>query len=185
MPATDAEAELTVSQDDMMGDAYRRASDESRVAAAGRPELTRSASRVFLFDDRDRMLLIRRDRPGRPPYLTTPGGGVEPGESPDEAAVRETLEELGAKIILGPVAGVVWESSPSGSSVQRFYLARLLSIDPRAATGPEFRDPGRGTYELIRLELGDPRFAQLQPPEIRDLLNRHGAVIGQEARKLR
>lgn len=184
MPVTDPDAELTASQHDMTGEACRSANDESRVAVSGHAELTRSASRVLLFDDRDRILLIQRDRPGRPLYLTTPGGGVEPGENPDKAAIRETLEELGAQIILGPVAWVVWDSSPSGSSLQRFYLARLLSIDPGAATGPEFRDPSRGRYELIRLELGDPRIAQLQPSEIRDLLNRHGAVIGHEARRL-
>lgn len=48
------------------------------------------------------LLARRRDR--TPPW-TFPGGAVEPGETPEQAAVRETLEETGliavARSILG------------------------------------------------------------------------------------
>jgi 8-oxo-dGTP diphosphatase len=51
-----------------------------------------------------RWLLIRRGRAvslgGK---LCFPGGGLEPGESPAEAAVREMAEELGAVVTAGPV----------------------------------------------------------------------------------
>src|SRR4051812_26594577 len=39
--------------------------------------------------------LVGRRRDGLPPW-TSPGGKIEPGESPEDAAVRETLKETGA-----------------------------------------------------------------------------------------
>jgi ADP-ribose pyrophosphatase YjhB (NUDIX family) len=37
----------------------------------------------------------------------TIGGAVEPDESPQDAAVRETEEEAGVRVTLGPILGVV------------------------------------------------------------------------------
>jgi len=37
----------------------------------------------------------------------TIGGAVEPDESPQEAAVRETQEEAGVRVTLGPILGVL------------------------------------------------------------------------------
>nr|WP_152818258.1 NUDIX domain-containing protein [Pseudactinotalea sp. HY160] len=69
----------------------------------------RSAARVLLFDDEDRLLLARghdADDPGRSWWFTI-GGGIDPGESPREAAVREVDEETGMRLdpagLVGPV----------------------------------------------------------------------------------
>ncbi len=53
-------------------------------------------SAVILYDDRGRMLLQHRtdDAPTFPGFWSFFGGGVEPGETLEEAAVREALEEL-------------------------------------------------------------------------------------------
>jgi ADP-ribose pyrophosphatase YjhB (NUDIX family) len=48
-------------------------------------------------DDKDRVLLVRQSDSGR---WSTPGGAIEPGESPEEAAIRETREETGLDIAL-------------------------------------------------------------------------------------
>ena len=64
----------------------------------------RRAVRALLLDG-DALVLIRRTRPGRPVYWTTPGGKIEPGDASPQAALRRELdEELGA--VAGPVRQV-------------------------------------------------------------------------------
>jgi 8-oxo-dGTP pyrophosphatase MutT (NUDIX family) len=42
-------------------------------------------------------VLVGRRRDGNPPW-TFPGGKIEPGESPEDAAVHETLDETGLRV---------------------------------------------------------------------------------------
>lgn len=42
-------------------------------------------------------VLVGRRRDGEPPWVF-PGGKIEPGESPEDAAVREVVEETGLRV---------------------------------------------------------------------------------------
>ncbi|WP_210505381.1 NUDIX hydrolase [Naasia sp. SYSU D00057] len=57
----------------------------------------RATSRVLLFDQDDRTLLFLQYGKSRdvPPRWITPGGGIDPGEDHDQAAIRELQEETG------------------------------------------------------------------------------------------
>jgi 8-oxo-dGTP pyrophosphatase MutT (NUDIX family) len=80
------------------------------VAPASRPVRRRRTARVIVVDDTGRTLLFSDSDPGVPrlTWWITPGGGVEPGESDLEAAVREVGEETGLVIdqteLRGPLA---------------------------------------------------------------------------------
>lgn len=63
---------------------------------------------VMLVDDRGWLLLQHRDGNAlvSPNQWTMPGGGIEPGEEPEQAARRELLEETGLRVE-GPLA-LLW-----------------------------------------------------------------------------
>lgn len=69
--------------------------------------VTRWCSKVLLVDQHDRVLLfsgIDRTKPDVPAWWFPVGGALEAGETPVEAAVRETEEETGLRIAdPGPV----------------------------------------------------------------------------------
>lgn len=63
----------------------------------------RRTARLIILDPADRMLLIsyqgQKDidpaKPGERAFWYTPGGGIEPGETAEQAALREMEEEVG------------------------------------------------------------------------------------------
>lgn len=61
------------------------------------------AAGVIVWDDRGRLLLLRRSDDGT---WGVPGGWVGPGESAREAAVREVLEECGLHVQVTGLLGV-------------------------------------------------------------------------------
>ena len=81
------------------------------------------------FDDDGRVILLRRGfEPGRGLW-TFPGGFVDLGESVEDAAHRETDEELAMPIELGPLVGVY--SRETERIVLIVFRARALGA-PRA-----------------------------------------------------
>ena len=65
----------------------------------------RLTARVLLLDENDRVLLFRGQAPETPElrFWFPAGGGIETGESPEEAARREVKEETGLEnFVLGP-----------------------------------------------------------------------------------
>ena len=77
------------------------------------------------------MLLVRFEHPvSGDSWWATPGGGVEPGESDEEALRRELLEESGLdEFDLGPVVHVREHTFPWDARIlhqsERFYLVRV------------------------------------------------------------
>jgi ADP-ribose pyrophosphatase YjhB (NUDIX family) len=79
------------------------------------------------------VLLCRRAIEPRKGFWTVPAGYMELGETPEEGARREAMEEATADIRLGPLLAVY--SVRHLSQVQLIYLATLP--DGRFAPGPE------------------------------------------------
>ena len=81
----------------------------------------------------DCVLLCRRAIEPRYGKWTLPAGFMEIGETTAEGALRETLEEAGARIELGPLFSML--DVPHVEQVHLFFRAQLL--DPNFAPGEE------------------------------------------------
>lgn len=86
---------------------------------------------VPVFDDR--VLLCRRAIEPRFGKWTLPAGFMELGETTAQGAMRETQEEAGAQIELGPLYTII--DVPQAEQVHFFYLAKVTS--PNLYPGPE------------------------------------------------
>ncbi len=92
---------------------------------------------VVAFDADRRVLLARHAESG---LWTTPGGLVEPRETPADAAVRETWEETGVFVELtrivgvfgGPACTVRYRNGDELAWVATVFAARPLRGTPRA-----------------------------------------------------
>ncbi|HEU4970798.1 MAG TPA: NUDIX domain-containing protein [Gaiellaceae bacterium] len=138
----------------------------------------RDAVRALVVDPGRRVLLVRFEFP-RWTGWATPGGGISPGESDEDALRRELAEETGLdEFDLGPL---VWrrthlfELGEWDGQVERYYLVRV----------PEFVPAPRRTWEelndeyvtavrwwtLEELEATGEQFAPRRLPDlVRDLL---------------
>src|ERR1700685_459103 len=89
------------------------------------------SARAVLIDDDDYLVLIKRTRPGRAPYWTTAGGGVEDSDASIEAAMhRELFEELGAEAIGASQVFLTSSLRSTGLRIQHFFVTRLVRLDP-------------------------------------------------------
>lgn len=73
------------------------------------------------------ILMCRRAIEPRYGKWTLPAGFMENGESIEQAAARETFEEAGARIEIGPLFSVI--SVPHIDQVHVVHRARLLDLD--------------------------------------------------------
>jgi len=79
------------------------------------------------------VLLCRRAIEPRHGYWTLPAGFMELGESTSHGAARETLEEAGAQVEMGPLYSLL--NVPHAEQVHLFYLAKMNS--PQFCAGEE------------------------------------------------
>ena len=81
----------------------------------------------------EQVLLCRRAIEPRYGYWTLPAGFMELGESTAHGAARETLEEAGAAVEIGPLYSLL--NVPHAEQVHLFYLATMNT--PKFSAGEE------------------------------------------------
>jgi 8-oxo-dGTP diphosphatase len=69
---------------------------------------------AIIRDGAGRLLLIKRGHDPEVGRWSLPGGRIEPGETAEQAVVRETREETGLAVLCGPLVGSVERPAPGG-----------------------------------------------------------------------
>ena len=95
---------------------------------------------------------VRRDDDfGRAVLIETSGGGVEAGEDPERAILRELREELGVEAEILCLLGTVsdYYNLIRRHNLNRYYLCRILSFGEKHLTRQEAED-----FRLSTLKLG-------------------------------
>jgi 8-oxo-dGTP diphosphatase len=88
---------------------------------------------IVLIQD-NKVALIERHRAGLH-YFVFPGGGVDEGESPEQAATREAMEELGIQVAIRQKVAIIHLGQKSR---QVYFLAEQTGGEFGTGTGEEY-----------------------------------------------
>ena len=113
----------------------------------------RVIARAVVFDDEGNFYFVRVDRDddfGRAVCIETAGGGVEDGETPDIAILRELEEELGANAEVLCKIGVVsdYYNLIKRHNINNYYLCRAISFGEKHMTEDEIHQFHLSTLKL-------------------------------------
>ena len=131
-----------------------------------------NSCRHCLIED-DNVALIERRRAGLH-YYVFPGGGADDGETLEQSATREAMEELGIEVIVRQKVAEVH----FGQSLQIYFLVEQLGGEFGAGTGEEFTDsdpnnPQEGIYIPSWMPIEElPRRDNVHPADLARLVVR-------------
>lgn len=97
---------------------------------------------VIAFDEHGRVLLVRHSY--GPPVWSLPGGGIDRGEAPEQAAAREISEELGCGLTDLAAIDASAERIAGSDALRHIIVARLVGEpvpDMREIVAAAFFDP--------------------------------------------
>ncbi|MET9796295.1 NUDIX hydrolase [Nocardiopsis alba] len=106
----------------------------------------RVAAGALFFDEQGRVMMVV---PTYKDYLDIPGGYIEHGETPSQAATREVKEELGITPPIGRLLVVDWAPNLSEGDKQLFVFdggvldrrwLDQIAVDPAELAGYEFHE---------------------------------------------
>ena len=133
---------------------------------------------VILIED-NKVALIERHRAGLE-YFVFPGGGVDEGESPEQGAIREAMEELGIEV---SIKQKIAEIHFGRASKHIYFLVERVSGEFGSGTGEEFTDsdpdhPEEGIYIPIWMPIEElPQHKNIYPAELARVVA-HAAEAG-------
>ncbi len=119
-----------------------------------------------------KVALIERHRAGLH-YFVFPGGGVDEGESVEQAALREALEELGIEVA---IKQRIAEVQLGRTSRQIYFLAEQIGGNFGTGRGEEYTDsdpddPEEGTYLPVWIPIHElPRHTNVYPADVARLV---------------
>lgn len=133
----------------------------------------------------EKFIMIHRVSPKRPEgYYIFPGGGVDLGETPEEACVREMLEETNLVVSPTKMLGMQFHHDSNGDHCQMYYLVNVISGELGPGTGfeytPEYAETVGGSHDPVTIAPEELSSLNLVlPAGIDDVLAAHDDEISE------
>lgn|GEM_PF-213341 len=148
----------------------------------------RLIARAIVVDDEGFFYFVRANRDddfGKATLIETSGGGVEPGEAPDEAILRELKEELGAETEILCKLGVVsdYYNLIHRHNVNNYFLCRVLSFGEKHMTQDEIESFHLSTLKL-RYEEAVDEYEKCRDSKLGRLIGNRELPVLKRAREL-
>jgi 8-oxo-dGTP pyrophosphatase MutT (NUDIX family) len=144
--------------------------------------LFRRASRLIVTDPEHRVLLVQYVRPNGERFWATPGGGLGPEETFEQAARRELQEEVG---LIARTLEPLWVGEAKytfgGREVhqeERFFLVRLPNADLGEATDDARMQEGILELRWWALDAIEGTHETIYPDDLARELRRHLSLGG-------
>ena len=102
-------------------------------------------------------------------YWVFPGGGVEEGESLEEALKREIMEEVSLEIEVQDLVFEYHFKTDHQDDDEYFYNCRITGGKLGEGNGPEYQPDShyQGTHEIVLLSLNEIKNLDLRPMEMK------------------
>ena len=125
----------------------------------------RKSARSILITKENKLLLMKRTKPNEVYYVTI-GGGINEGETSEQALIRELKEESGS-IVEQPVFAFHYDDFEKQNSVDFFICHEVKRDHP---TGSEWTkwNTTENMYELVEVSLNKLKNLPLKPDNAKD-----------------